>query len=79
MTTGQEVRGDTAMIVGCQGVTQMMEQSKGLPCDEQLQQARKAASAIAKKFGMSPKDLPPALRSRFEDWGKKSKQRLLHF
>ena len=41
----------------------------------QIAAARKTAAALAKDFGMSPKDLPDQLRWRFEEFGKKNLSR----
>ena len=52
------------------GVTQVVVEHEKSNPQNQLAAARKVAATIACEFGMSPRDLPSGLQSRFEELGK---------
>lgn len=55
-------------FIGC---TQTVVEYESAPPEEQLKAARESAGFISKSLGMSVKDLPDQLRTRFELLGKK--------
>lgn len=70
----QDLRAEIGNVMATLGLTQILIKHKDSPPNEQITEARAAASAISKNFGLSVKDLAPALRSRFEEFGKKAKE-----
>ncbi|CAK9008614.1 unnamed protein product, partial [Durusdinium trenchii] len=67
----QDLRDLTTKILTNIGVLEMLLQHADDDQATQIAAARKTAAALAKDFGMSPKDLPDQLRWRFEEFGKK--------
>ncbi|CAK9058234.1 unnamed protein product, partial [Durusdinium trenchii] len=61
-----DLRDLTTKILTNIGVLEMLLQHADDDQATQIAAARKTAAALAKDFGMSPKDLPDQLRWRFE-------------
>ena len=72
----QDLRANIGMVMATLGLAQILIKHKDSPTSEQITEARAAAAAISKNFGLSVKDMAPALRARFEEFGKNAKELL---
>ena len=69
-TLVEDGRKEVAQLVSQLCVTQILTRFSDADAETQLAQARQLGAYLAKTFGYSARDLPPALKTRFDEFGK---------
>lgn len=67
----QDLRSEIAQILSTIGVCDLLTNMEDATPKEKMDEARKTAAQLTKAFGVSPRDLRPSLRQRFEQFGKR--------